>query len=732
MHRLALDISIGIGIGVLVTLTLLTVGCAQDPDQEPFFSESISGEGVGDGVAGDLVRIGGDRDYPPFEFEDDLGRPQGFNIEIVRRIAEIMDLDIAIELTEWSEARRRLEQGEVDMLAGMYRTAERERLHDFAVPHFVAAYGMFVRSDSHIRGAADLEDASIVVHEGDLGHDYVREEGLGSKVVTVSDWPEVLTTLSEGTGDVAIFGMGQGMREIKRGDYQDIRMVETPLFHRPYAMAVQEGDAELLALLNEGLSVLKANGEFDRIYEDWFGVLEQPPWWQTRAARVVLWTVVAALLIAAAAGAWVVSLRRQVAQRTAELQVALQESFTAQRELEQANEAKSRFLANVTHELRTPINGVVGMATLLDRTELGDDQRSLVGMIRDASTHLARLIGDLLDASRIAAGRLVLSPSPFRLQQLARWLETTLGAEAGQKGLAFDLSFDGPAATVHGDHGRIAQIVTNLATNAIRYTERGEVTVALRHDGRRLEITVTDTGPGIPAEDRNRMFEPFVQVHRTTTSPDDGGLGLGLSIVRSLVDLLNGTIAVRSTPRQGSRFDVTLPLPTVEEESSAAVACAVVAPTARLRGKRVLIAEDEAINRMYLKGLLVGAENTVVEASDGREAVEAARGRDLDLILMDVSMPTLDGRQAAREIRSRERSRGEARRPIIALTAHAYGEEIRRCFEAGMDGYVAKPYTEAALFAEIARVLAAERNRSEKGPDEDGPKAAGPADTTET
>ncbi len=661
----------------------------------------VEGIAFGDGVP--HVRVGGDHAYRPFEFINDDGEPDGFNIELVRRIAQIMNLPITIELTEWGEARRRLEQGEIRMLAGMYRTPAREQLHSFTVPHFVASYALFVPQSSTVLGLDDVADGEIIVHRGDLAHDFVVENRIGREIVAVDNWLEVLTRLDAGEGDAALFGMGQGAREIQRRRLRNIRMIEAPVLRRPYAMAVQRDDTQLLAVLNEGLNVLKSTGEFDELYRRWFGVLDDPAWWQTRTARVVIAAAVIGIGVSLAALLWVVLLRRRVGEKTAELRLALEKSEVAQRELEQANRAKSRFLANVSHELRTPLNGVMGMTELLSRTSLAGDQRRFTEMIAGASGQLYRVLSDLLDVSRAEAGSLSVSRSLFRLSDLVHWLEPTLRSIDRHENVELNFIFDGPSATVHGDSERIAQIVINLVTNAIKFTESGSVDVAIRHRDETLEIDVRDSGSGMESAELDRIFEPFTRLD-SSSGRDAGGLGLGLSIVRSLVELLGGAVTVNSEPSRGSRFHVRLPLPTAFEDEPPGADAAP--PAHSFAGLSVLVAEDEVINRLYLTQLLKNRACIVTTASNGREAADAAMAQRFDLILMDLSMPGLDGLGAAGLIREWETQHDVPRQPIIALTAHAYPEHIDHCREAGMDGYVTKPYTEAHLAAEIQRVIA--------------------------
>ncbi len=648
------------------------------------------------------VRVGGDHDYPPFEYLNEQGEPDGFNTAIVARVAEIMNLDIEVELTSWSDARRRLETGEVDMLQGMYRTPARDQLHDFTIPLFVVSYGVFTTSGSAVRTLQDVDDATILVHRGDLAHDYVVEEGIGREVVPIAEWSDVLEALETGRGEVAIFGMGQGMREIRRGRYRNIYMLEEPLFRQPYGMAVRKGDADLLAILNEGLGVLKSTGEFDTLYEEWFGILERPPWWTTTQGRIVVVVLHVVIGVGIGAFAWVAILRRQIRRRTRELTEALNRSTEIQNELRDANDAKLRFLANVSHELRTPLHGIIGMTDILGKSGLDGRQLQLVRTIEGASQHLSRILLDLLEISRTGAGGMTLEPTTFRLQEMVDWIDQTLGVAAVNKKLQWHVTYAGNDVRVLGDRERIAQIIINLGGNAIKFTDDGTVSLALDYRDDTLFISVSDTGPGIPDGEMSAIFEPFT---RGTGEPaiTTAGLGIGLAIVKTLVDLHGGTVTVVSEIGEGSQFDVTLPLPSAETIAPAEKDAPAEKGVAD--GLSVLIVEDEAINRIYLSHFISRAGAKVEEASDGVRAAEAVTQRDFDVILMDISMPHLDGISATRRIRAWEHDSGASRHPIIALSAHAFKEQIDECYAAGMDGFLSKPYREFQVWAEIRRVL---------------------------
>ncbi|SIQ76361.1 Signal transduction histidine kinase [Alkalispirochaeta americana] len=701
-------------LALLAVLTASLITCTIRQERSVLFEQGSQPEFIPSLETTRSIVVGGDWDYPPFEFINARGEPDGFNIAILNHIALIMGLDITIELTSWAEARRRIQSGEIDMLAGMYRSPEREDLHEFTVPHLIASYGIFVRKGSPITGPGDLGNAVILVQEGDLGHDYALTHELGREIVTVRDWTQVLKALSDGTGDCAIFGMGQGMREIRQENYTNLQMLHPPLFRRPYGMAVRKGDAELLAILNEGLSILNSTGLHDTIYQEWFGVLETPSFWQSRTAGILLALVGGALAAVLWSAGWIFLLRRQVARKTSQLQDALAQA-------EQANNAKSRFLASVSHELRTPLQGIMGMIDLLGQKDLDQEAQAQIHMLRGASEQLLRVLSDLLDVSRITVGTLSVKSNPFDLPPLVQWLEQTLHLAARQKGLHFSFSCQDLPRSVVGDQERIAQIVINLASNAIKFTPQGEVSVSFVYRQGRLFLTVQDTGPGLTHQELSRIFDPFVQLDQSSPAKT-AGLGLGLSIVHSVVDLLGGEITVESEPGKGTTFHLSVPLPLASSPGKEDPPNPVVIPpepgpppratapareTASLEGLRLLVAEDEAINRLYLVRILEQQGCLVTATENGQEALNQARQNHYDLILMDVSMPEMDGIEATRAIRQWEQDQNRKPQPIIALTAHAFADDITLFLEAGMNSYVPKPYKARQLLQEISNTIEA-------------------------
>jgi signal transduction histidine kinase/ActR/RegA family two-component response regulator len=390
-------------------------------------------------------------------------------------------------------------------------------------------------------------------------------------------------------------------------------------------------------------------------------------------------------------------------------QAAMTELQDAHRHAQTASQAKSDFLAMMSHELRTPMNGVLGMLQLLEETAQNDEQHEYTQAALESTGHLLDVINDILDFSRIEAGRMDLDPSFFEILPLLKNCVATFRYVAESKGLYLQLEGAEALAgqVARSDPTRLRQVLSNLISNAVKFTQEGGVTVSVsvspvHGDWLDLSIAVADTGIGIPREKRAGLFKAFSQID-SSTSRRFGGTGLGLAIARKLSEMLGGTLTVDGREEGGSIFTLSLRLLCREqrEPSDGDIASRQIEQDQPILHGVVLLVEDNPINAMVARRILERMGVCVVTAGNGHEALEKARQRDFDCILMDVQMPIMDGLAATRLLRQWEREQGRAPMPVVALTANAMNEERERCLAAGMNSHLAKPFRRQQL----ARVL---------------------------
>jgi PAS domain S-box-containing protein len=415
-----------------------------------------------------------------------------------------------------------------------------------------------------------------------------------------------------------------------------------------------------------------------------------------------IWAAVAADTVRDQAGGIerIIGMLRNIDQEK-QAEAALEEAL---HRAEAANRAKSEFLANMSHEIRTPLNGVLGVAGALAGTHLSEDQKGMVGLIETSAQTLGSLLTDILDLARIESGRLVLKDEHFHLAEMVRTTTALFEPDAHAKGLTVTVDLDEDAdRLVCGDATRVRQVISNLISNAVKFTQTGGVTVSTQTrvvgaDRMGVSLTVRDTGIGFDADTAARLFNRFEQADGSLTRKVQGA-GLGLAISRSLAEAMGGSLAAASTPGEGSSFTFTMELGLSDDIFDEPKADPVMAGAEA--GARVLLAEDHPTNRKVVELILnsVGVELTCVE--NGAEAVTASADGEFDLILMDMQMPVMDGLTATRLIREREAAQGAPAIPILCLTANAMPEHIEASKAAGADSHLTKPISAAALIEAV-------------------------------
>jgi signal transduction histidine kinase/DNA-binding NarL/FixJ family response regulator len=664
------------------------------------------------------IVVGGDSDYPPYEYLDSNGQPTGFNVDLTRAVARRTGLTVDIRLGPWNTIRKGLESGTIDMAQGMFYTPERDREFDFSPPSTMVQHSIVVRKGSpKLSDMKDLAGKSILVMAGDVMEDMAVKLGYQKQLVPVPSQEEALRLLAAGKHDCALAAKVPALYWIKKHGWRNLIVSDAPVLSAEYCYAVPNGREELLSRFSEGLAAVKTTGEYRNIRDAWLSPYEAMEVSFRTALKYVLVAVFPLVSLLVGTLLWSRSLRRQVAGRTRELTEEVAERKRAGDELrrakeqaEAANRAKSVFLANMSHELRTPLNAILGFSNLLCTEEgISYEQRKTLDVINKSGRHLLKLINEVLDMAKIDSGRIVLEESVFDVREMLYDVTRLMEVRAREKDLLLTLDQSSRFPRfIRADVVKLRQVFINLVGNALKFTHHGGVTVRL--DARPgdvperllLILDIEDSGVGIAPEYQERIFEPFVQVGAPGTQQ---GTGLGLTITRQFLELMGGRITVESAPGAGSKFHVEVPVGRAEEEDVSAAAV----PRGRVIGVavgqpdyRILIVEDEKTNRFLLQRSLEQVGLRVRVAGNGAEAVEAFSDWRPHFIWMDISMPIMDGREATRLIRELP---GGKDVKIAACTAFVFSEERDQCLAAGMDDFIRKPFRADEVFDCMSRNL---------------------------
>ncbi|QIA08173.1 ATP-binding protein [Draconibacterium halophilum] len=648
-------------------------------------------------------KIGASNNYPPFNYIDDNGELVGFNIDMVKAINKLYNNQIEISGTNWQTVNKMLEEDLIDGIAGAHYPGYPDNKHLYTRSVINTSHCFFYNSNFHnkitIEMLRTMKEPVVALWNNEVLVRYMLSINPSTKFVYANNYNSLIQLLDDDNTTCAIAQRIGGKYDVIQHEKEYIKTTNHRILERNMGFMLSANSVELAAMINNATEVLLSNGEYQRIYDKWLAAYDKESnqlsdyWRYIIFLSAIVITIILLLIVINRI------LQSRVQKKTKDLQhqlhlnsEMLEELSRQKNKAEQSDRMKSAFLANMSHEIRTPMNGILGFAELLKTQEFSEEEDlQFISIIQQSGDRMLSTINNIIDISKIESGNEEAQIRRVDISQIICDLGDFFMAETKEKGIELIIEADTNEATsnFYSDKYKLTSILTNLIKNAIKFTHEGHVKIVYALSGDNLKITVSDTGIGIAPEKQKEIFDYFVQANHSHSSGYEGS-GLGLSITRGYVKLLNGEISVSSTPLKGTSFTFVLPnlkTENTKEELTVKENTAEQLEDNSNNNLNIIIAEDDEISYNFLCHILSDVSNSLKRAKNGTEVAQLVQDNpDTDVVLMDIKLPEINGFEATKRIRTFNKDVY-----IIAQTAYAQEKYKQEAIAAGCNDFIVKP-----------------------------------------